>query len=233
MADEEEEPPFVVRLFGRNWESLEQHPDCWNRWFGEDSDDELAKEREAQELREREEKRAKNLLDHSWIKQRLDEEVGRFITRDLKRVEDRELTWRRSKLFMVACVVALLAQFPYILPIDSFLLKSLSWSLIIVFFTLYFYSQILTLTIPWNTILELKISSPDSNDSLFIETNSPRYSLSYEVTVRSVVHRDVKDFRVIDAAELFTPSAELTPEPLHKVLVEQIAQVKEMLSNIP
>ena len=228
-----EEPPLVKRLFGERWEELDSHPDCWNRLFGPDSDvdEDEATERAEEEAIQKAKIGAKNLLDHNWIKQRLDEEVTRFVLEDLKWKENRALNWRRAKLLMISCVIGLAAQFPYLIPLDSSpMLRTLSWGFIVTFFMFFGYGQLLGITVPWNSIVETLSSSENAKDGFFVETDLPKYTVDYKVTIRSSVNRQVSESCVVPATILFTPGGRLTPDPLQdsvKNLLEKVhAKVK-------
>ena len=220
-------PPLVIRLFGEHWDELERHPDCWNRWFGPDSDSEEEDEPTPEELAEMRKNAGKMLTDHKWIKQRLDEEVYRFVTEELKLKENNALSWRRAKFLLAACLVALLAQFPYFFPADSPMLRSLMWALICTFFVLFGIGQLLSFSVPWNAIMETCPTDYSKTNGLYIETDMPGYSLEYTVTVRSKNLRNICEKRVLHATGLFSPMAKLTPEPLQKELREIINAVHQ------
>jgi hypothetical protein len=227
-------PPFVRRLFGEHWDSLDEHPDFWNRLFGPDSDNEDEQDEAVSEnqLLEQKKKGAKNLTDHNWIKQRLDEEVHRFLTEELLLQENHSITNKRAKLLLVALIVGVLAQFPYLWPTDTELLKTLSVVLIAVFFLLFTYGHGLAFQVPWNTIVETRPSSETAKDELYVETDMPRYQLGYEIKLRSKRSKSIFEKRAVSATLLFTPAGRMTPEPLHSELREMLAAIRTKCLSI-
>ena len=220
------EPPLVRRLFGDHWDDLKSHPDCWNRYFGEDSDEETES---AEEKRQKQELAGRNLLDHNWIKQKLDEEIIRYLIDDVKREENRELIWRRSKLLMLACILAIAAQFPFLITVDTPFLYLLSWTFIGSFYFFYVLAYLLLLNTPWNSIIEIKAS--ESEGGFFVETNLPKYTVEYNVLLRSVDNRTIIDSFTISATELFTFGADLCPQPLHDKLSKSINNLRALLKK--
>jgi len=213
-----ETPPLMKKLFGEHWEDLDAHPDCWNRLFGPDSDHEDEAEELEEEEKAKESKTSKNLIDHNWIKQRLDEEVCRFVLEDLHWAENRKLTLQRTKVLLVACLIAVAAQFPYLVPMTTPAMHMVSNLLIGAFFLSFIYAQVIGCGISWNTILDVVDSSEDAKDGFYVETELPRYEMEYKVSFRLKRDQAKTESCIVPATILFTPSARLTPEPLHDSL---------------
>jgi hypothetical protein len=80
-----ETPPLVERLFGEDWEDLDNKPDCWNRMFGPDTSEDKQVAAYATSaavvapVAATSPENCKELCDQNWIKQQLEGEIVRFV----------------------------------------------------------------------------------------------------------------------------------------------------------
>ncbi|KAH9260569.1 hypothetical protein BASA81_001036 [Batrachochytrium salamandrivorans] len=201
----QETPPFVVWLFGEDWDALGGKPDVLTRWLGPDS----AESAPAPTAAAAAPAVCKELLDKGHIKHALDTELVRHLVEDLNLPEDHSLMWRRTKLILLSALFAGLAQFPSLLPEGVEFtqeLEHLDWILVLLSLTAVVLAWFLGSTHngrPKHLLLE-------TQSGLRVSTEfKPNQGMVYLIAIQGK-----EQTKSVPVEVLFTPAGVLCPQPL-------------------